>query len=264
MKQVKRFLCNFSAVVLTLSATAGIVSAQPEVNTDKDRFVPEKNGTYDDPGNPGIKVRVFVHVPNPKAAPAPSNPVCNLADPESTAAVGAAGWHLAPNVTYNLNPSSVPSSVGASNLRTIVSNGFTDWSSATEGAVTFTEGSTTTVDRSANDGKNVIAWGRTSGSALGVTYIRYNTTTGVVVDVDTIMNKKFVWSWSVLAGCANSGSYDAENIMTHELGHWLGLDDEYDPAFQDSTMFGYGAKGEVKKNSLTTGDKAGVFAIYNN
>lgn len=224
--------------------------------------IPEKNGTYDDPDHPGVKVRVFVHPERPTKTQS-SALVCNLADPDSTASVSAAGWKLPSAWTYHLNPSSVPSSVGGSNLPTIAANGFADWTAAANNKVTFTRGSNTTVTRQAYDNRNIVAWGRTSGNALGVTYIRYFTSTGQVVDVDTIMNKKFPWKWSNSNTCAESSAYDAENILNHELGHWLGLDDMYTVPFIDNTMYGYGSKGEVKKNTLTTGDTAGATDIYN-
>lgn len=224
--------------------------------------IPDKSGKYPDPDHPGITVQVFAHPERPTKDES-SALVCNLADPDSSATVGSTGWKLPSNWTYNLNPSSVPSSVGGSNLATIVSNGFADWTAAANNKVAFTQGPNTSVARQAYDQKNVIAWGRTSGSALGVTYVRYYTSTGQVVDVDTIMNKKFAWKWSNSNTCAESTAYDAENIMNHELGHWLGLDDMYTADYTDNTMYGYGSKGEVKKNTLTTGDIAGTAAIYN-
>ena len=42
----------------------------------------------------------------------------------------------------------------------------------------------------------------------------------------------------------------------------MGLADEYTQEYADNTMFGYGSKGETKKNTLTTGDKTGLTAIY--
>ena len=223
--------------------------------------VPERDGTYDEPTARGIvKVRVIVHKQKPVVT---SNLLsCDLADPDSSAQVAAAGWHLSANWTYNLNVSSVPSSIGGANLPTIASKVFGDWQGAVSNKVSFSRGSNTKVDRSRYDGKNIVAWGRTSGNSLGVTYIRYLTLSGSVVDVDTIMNKRVSWSWSDSDTCANSNSYDAENILTHEIGHWIGLDDEYGDEFVNNTMFGYGSKGEVKKNTLTTGDIAGVLAIY--
>ncbi len=255
---------KIALVVVALALSIGLMGGLALAKSLPDDVVLDQDGLYDEPGHPGIKVRVIVHHERPGQASL-SSLVCNLSDPDSTATVGAAGWHLPSAVTYNLNPDSVPASVGGASLATIANNGFNDWSAASGNMVSFTKGSNTSVARSAYDGKNVIAWGRTSGSALGVTYIRYNTSTGLVVDVDTIMNKKFTWSWSNSDTCADSATYDAENILTHELGHWTGLDDMYDAAnYQNATMYGYGPKGEVKKNTLSTGDKAGVFDIYNN
>lgn len=245
-------------VAITLAGVAYTASAEhPGRHPD----IPEQNGTYDDPDHPRVKVRVFVHPERPTKDESAAL-VCDLADPDSVAVVGGAGWKLPSSWTYNLNPSSVPSAVGGSNLPTIAGNGFADWTTAANNNITFIKGSDTTISRQAYDGKNTIAWGRTSGSALGVTYVRYYASTGQVVDVDTIMNKKFPWRWSNSNVCAESTAYDAENILTHELGHWIGMDDEYDTAYQHNTMYGYGSKSEVKKNTLTTGDTTGAAAIY--
>ena len=235
----------------------------PEATPAKEaQEVPEIDGTYDEPTARGIvKVRVIVHKQKPQTATA-SLLACYLADPDSSSVVASAGWYLPNNWTYNLNVSSVPSSVGGANLPTVATKVFGDWQSATGNNVVFSRGSNTTIDRNRYDGKNIIAWGRTSGSTLGVTYIRYFTATGLVVDVDTIMNKRVPWSWSNSDTCADTNSYDAENILNHEVGHWIGLDDHYDTAYQNNTMYGYGSKGEVKKNTLTTGDIAGAAAIY--
>lgn len=256
MKKIALAIC---ILLLTVGLSSSLVFAKPGPQP----IIPEKDGIYDEPGRPGIKVRVIVHHEKPGQTSLPVL-VCDLQDPESTATVSAAGWHLPSSWTYHLNPGSVPASVGSSNLATIADNGFDDWSTASGNKVAFARGADTSVSRSAYDGKNVIAWGRTSGNALGVTYIRYSSVTSVAVDVDTIMNKKFPWSWSNSSTCADSTTYDAENIMTHELGHWMGLGDHYNAAnYQNATMYGYGSKGEVKKNTLTVGDSTGTFNIYN-
>lgn len=244
-----------TALVLGLSISPVFASHKPA------HFIPEVSGLYDDPDHPGIKVRVYVHGEKPQTTTEPLL-ICSLDDPNSSAIVDPGGWHLPSNITYNLNPSSVPSSVGSGNLTIIADNGFDDWSAAVGNKVVFARGSDTTIARSSYDGKNIVAWGRTSGTALGVTYIRYYASSGLVVDVDTIMNKRVPWSWANSSTCADTASYDAENILTHELGHWIGLDDEYDSAYENNTMFGYGSKGEVKKVTLTTGDMQGAAALY--
>ncbi|OGH12261.1 MAG: hypothetical protein A2857_00650 [Candidatus Levybacteria bacterium RIFCSPHIGHO2_01_FULL_36_15] len=226
--------------------------------------IPEKDGVYDVPGHSNLKVRVFVHNPKPTPTDQPSL-VCNLSDPDSNAVVAPTGWHLpSGNWTYKLNIGSTPSSIG-SNLVNIADSAFATWSSSSVGAkVAFVNGGTTGISRKGFDRNNIIAWGRTSGSALAVTYTWYYPSTGLVAEVDTIMNKKYQWSWTAYSAdaCVNSNTYDAQDILTHELGHWIGLNDEYTSSYVNSTMYGYGSKGEIKKDTLTTGDSAGVSAIY--
>lgn len=256
MKKLALLVC---ALALAVGLMGGLALAKP-IPEDIDV---SQDGLYDEPGHPGIKVRVIVHHERPTQVNS-ALLACGLADPPSSTKVNATGWHLPPTVTYSLNPSSVPATVSGSSLATMTTKAFSDWRAASGNMVTFNRGSDTLVSRSAYDSKNIISWGRTSGSALAVTYIRYNTTTGLTVDVDTIMNKKFAWSWSNSDVCADTATYDAENILTHELGHWMGLDDEYNAAdYQHATMYGYGSKGEVKKNTLTAGDVSGAFDIYN-
>lgn len=224
--------------------------------------IPEQNGDYADPEHPGVRVRVFVHEPKEKAVATSSSLTCTDAD--SAAIVDPTGWHLPANVTYRLNVGSVPSSVSGVNFPQIAANAFGAWMAATS-KVTFNRGANTTVNRNALDYQNIVSWGRTSGNALAVTYTRYYTATKEVADVDTIFNSKFVWNWtdpSANACSLYTNSYDAQNILVHEIGHWMGLADEYTTDYVDNTMFGYGAKAEVKKDTLTTGDKAKLPIIY--
>ena len=219
--------------------------------------IPERNGDFPVPGRSDLRVRVFVHEPKEKPTLSTSA-VCE--DGPSDAIVGATGWKL-PGGTwkYKINPSSVPSSVGGSNLATIVSNSFNKWTSAINSSSTpnLVSNGTTSKTRNALDYENIITWGRTQGSALGVTYIWYYTATNLVADVDTIMNKKFPWSLA-----CSTASYNAEDILIHELGHWFGLDDEYNASYVNNTMYGYGSKAENKKITLEQGDKDGIDLIY--
>ncbi len=218
--------------------------------------IPEVSGDYQDPENKNQRVRVFVHKVKDSV-------VQSLAclDNGSDAVVGQTGWKLPSSVTYNLNVSTVPSGVSTANWPLIAERSFAVWNQASDGVVNFVRGSDTRTSKQAGDGKNILSWGRTSANALAVTYTRYNTVTKQVVDVDTIMNQKFAWTWANNA-CGMANTYDAQNILTHELGHWMGLDDHYTADYVENTMYGYGAKGETKKNTLTNGDVLGAKNLY--
>lgn len=261
-------LLLFGFLTLLLLVVPSAMAKDRSEDTDTSGDVPEVNGDYPDPKNQDVRVRVFVHGPkdkDTKDARTVTAPVLTCTDPDASAMVSAAGWYLPNSVTYRLNPGSAPASVGATNFGMLAKSGFTAWQNPVPGAYSFTRGANTAAVRSSLDFQNIVAWGRTQGAALGVTYIRYYTATGLVADVDTILNRKYQWSWtdpSVNSCSLSDNTYDAQDILTHEIGHWVGLEDEYDSLFADHTMYGYGSKGELKKNTLTTGDTAGAQAIY--
>lgn len=266
---------------LVASFFAGI-SAVLAINLPEqaDQVIPEQAGVYDVLGRPELKLKVFVHEPktdqpvrNNAGKPTPQSPqeICTstlVADPDSTSVVAGAGWKMPTTWVYRLNLNNIPATVGSANLPTIASSAFGQWTGAINNLVTIERGSDTTLNKAQLDGQNIIAWGRTSGTALAVSYVWYNQTTGELIEVDTIMNSKFTWYWSNPNNwpsdqtCAYSGVYDAQNILTHELGHTVGLDDEYDASYINNTMYGYGSKSETKKNTLTAGDRNGALILY--
>jgi hypothetical protein len=276
----KIFSLLFAAVfVFAFVATALPLSAKNAVSSGIE--LPDKAGVYNVPGNPKLKLRVFVHEgkgfdagkangkPTPAPAPTETCVASAAGDPDSSAVVPGAGWRLPAVWQYRLNLASVPSSVGGGNLPRIASGAFSAWQSAiTPGSVAIIRGTDTSMNKAVLDGQNIVTWGRTSGAALAVSYIWYDRTTGVATEIDTIMNNKFKWEWSdpSLWGagqiCAYGGYYDAQEILTHELGHTMGLDDVYTADYAHNTMYGYGSSGETKKDTLTTGDALGVAGLY--
>ena len=120
------------------------------------------------------------------------------------------------------------------------------------------DGATSATDYSYNE-HNEIFWGITGGS-IATTVYWYSGTT--ILECDIVFNDDFTWCTD-----GSAGKYDVQNIAAHELGHWLNLrdlygdigDGEYDTA---KTMYGYGATGETKKQSLHEDDAAGILWIY--
>ena len=127
-------------------------------------------------------------------------------------------------------------------------------------------------------------------NVLASTRVRYNVLTGENIDVDiafngvphsVTQNTDFLWSAN---GGGTDGKLDVRNTATHEIGHFTGLKDLYnpgDPAYtlgigmgahnEDQTLYGRINVNEIKKQTLyddgnsprVEGDIAGIEAIYN-
>jgi hypothetical protein len=94
---------------------------------------------------------------------------------------------------------------------------------------------------------------------LGTTFVWFGRDSGEVIEVDTVFNSRFPWAiFPDAPDCQTSPlAYDLQNIATHEFGHWVGLEDLFDSAAKDLTMYGFSAGGEVKKRTLGAGDFIG-------
>jgi len=107
------------------------------------------------------------------------------------------------------------------------------------------------------DGHNTIVFGDypTSG-VIAVTIIWYNRASKAIVEFDMVLDTSFTW------GIGETGKMDLQNIVTHELGHGLGLGDVYQTAANQETMYGYAIEGETIKRSLYIGDQTGITKLY--
>ncbi len=258
---MSKIIFFLSALISLLFVPISYAYAQKGVDD-----LPEVAGDYAVEGKKDLRVRVFVH-PHKEKDAFKSSPVTLAActpDVESSATVGLAGWHLPSGATaYRVNYSTVPSSVGTLSAKTAIANVFSTWDNEIV-AVSFTEGSQTSVTRAKLDGQNAVFWNRLSSSTLAVTYVWYNTTSQEAVEIDMVYNKRHPWKYTPYtnSACGDLNSYDVQNIGTHEVGHWMGLDDMYGSSDVDVTMYGYGEKGELKKDTLTTGDINAVKVLY--
>jgi hypothetical protein len=59
-----------------------------------------------------------------------------------------------------------------------------------------------------------------------------------------------------------SGTYDVQNVGTHEHGHSLCLADLYSGVDSEKTMYGYVSAGETKKQLLDLDDIDGITYLY--
>jgi len=108
------------------------------------------------------------------------------------------------------------------------------------------------------DSCNTLIWGNypTSG-IIAVTILWYSRATKTIVEFDIVFDTDYAWSTS-----REAGKMDLQNIATHELGHGAGLDDLYQDAAYQETMYGYSSLGEISKRDLYTGDKQGITKLY--
>ncbi|MBI4729650.1 MAG: hypothetical protein HY775_09160 [Acidobacteria bacterium] len=127
-----------------------------------------------------------------------------------------------------------------------------------------------TTRHAALDEWSVIDWEITGTSEVAVATVYHPG--NKVKGADIVLNTLFPWNWKSCEqrdGSCTAVSYpvvrylDVQAVVTHELGHWLGLQDlGADPA-RELTMYGeVGTPGERKQSTLGLGDVLGLRAAY--
>jgi MYXO-CTERM domain-containing protein len=94
-------------------------------------------------------------------------------------------------------------------------------------------------------------------TALAVTLTTFNTRTGELLDADIIVNGQH-YTWG---NGGEEAQHDLANSLTHEVGHFVGLDHSHQ---LEATMYPSAHPGELKKRDLSDDDTAGLFALYGN
>ncbi len=92
-----------------------------------------------------------------------------------------------------------------------------------------------------------IVWGIFSGPTFNRRLVEWDQ---VYDDVD--------FDWSAVGA---AGAMDFENIATHELGHSVGMGHP-DDSCTEETMYRFASDGETKKQTLNSGDVAGISELY--
>jgi hypothetical protein len=126
-------------------------------------------------------------------------------------------------------------------------------------------------------------WARANG-ALAVTVLTFDDVTGRIVDADLLINGGG-HSFAVLnddspaggepvllenstspqssldkSNNGKSSRFDVQSVLTHELGHFFGLGEDYDDT--STTMYAKTSPGETHKRILTKSDSTVITGLY--
>ncbi len=144
------------------------------------------------------------------------------------------------------------------------------WASASPKVKVAPVSTTTSLPR-LGDGQNVIAWTQLDAGTLAAASVWVKN--GKVVEADIALNALIPWAWTPCAptdgsctpAAADAGlvrRFDLQSVLTHEVGHWLGIGHLDGAAAAELTMFTTPNPGERKQVTLALGDVAGVRAAY--
>jgi uncharacterized membrane protein YgcG len=157
-----------------------------------------------------------------------------------------------------------PNFQGPINEFEAVQNSFANWRNVHESEIDFEfSAATTNAVTSASDNRNVIHW-KSSNIASGVfavTITTFETTTGQIVDADMELNDRD-FTWDTLGPTGTQGIIGRamiESVVTHELGHFIGLDH---PNNAQSTMFFASSPGLINQTTLEADDRAALIDGY--
>ncbi len=231
---------------------------------------------------PGLEKIVLIHFAKPTCnnneicePELGENPSCadcknGEEEPESTCyAFLGAKWKDLP-VDYVIDPifssEKNPNGLPEEFVVSAISTGAEEWDSHTIAELfndSYEVVSDGSWDSDAPDGRNELLFGdypQEGVIAVAIVwgYFRGRPSNRRIVEFDIMFDTDWVWGDASI----NSAVMDLRNIATHELGHGAGLDDLYETACLDETMYGYSGYGEIKKRGLNTGDIIGIQELY--
>ena len=219
-----------------------------------------------------LSVRIFIKYANPVKRTTAN--VVDIGDSDGDGAedgyvLSGLWWNLSkhPNgVPYVINPSgAVKQGLAQSDVVAEIKASLESWDAVVSKELYNDNPVVDTKAKAKLDYKNVITWARLQPGVVAVATIWYYSATGEIVDADIELNSYYKWGIDLDDEGTEytlTGKFDIQNIVTHEAGHWSGLDDIYDDTYWAMTMYGYTHYGETIKISLEPGDIAGVQAVY--
>jgi hypothetical protein len=185
----------------------------------------------------------------------------------------AVSWTTLP-VKYFITNRDVPN-VTAAQLQTAVQHAFDTWDAVPTATISSQFGGFTSLEP-ADDNVSVIGFQARPelDRTLAATTFQLDSVTGKLIESDIFVNSAFPWS---VAPAGETGRYDVQSILTHEVGHFHGLSHSAlgeTQLFSDDTrsIFGKAAvmfpiafpAGNIADRVLKPDDIAGISDIYTN
>ena len=134
--------------------------------------------------------------------------------------------------------------------------GCSDWSFEYAGTTSDTGAGFDSENLDANT--NVVVWNETdfgNDTFAAITLVTFDPDTGRIYDADIEMNgTHFTFSVG-----SEAGAFDIQDVLTHELGHFLGLGHS---AVDDATMATASDMGDTFRRDLAPDDIDGLCTIY--
>ncbi len=194
-----------------------------------------------------------------------ASPLASAYDVKTTPSGAEVHWKAGAIV---LTPALAPAPTGITTdaATAVLSASIATWQTALAGTLISIEQASTPVAASShtNDGVSTVRFAMSAddpdieAGVLALTFVQYQTSTGVAVDADVVMNASgFTWGLGA-TDCAKE--YDLESALTHELGHALGL--AHAIGHPEATMFATGQACETTKRDLSPDDQAGLDSLY--
>jgi hypothetical protein len=100
-----------------------------------------------------------------------------------------------------------------------------------------------------------------ANGALAITVITFDAHAREILDADIILNGEHRFGiFDESPAHETQNVYDLQNVLTHELGHLLGLGEDYDDEY--ATMYAFSQPGETIKRDLEPVDVDSIVSLY--
>ena len=171
--------------------------------------------------------------------------------------IGAKWPGASPDVHYRVNPNTAD----VTGEQVAAQAAANTWSTVSGADFQFVYDGATGATQAGYNGTNEVMWRNLGGTGTIAANYWWTDASGNYLEFDQEYNDSYTWSTT-----GAGGTYDVQNIATHELGHALGLRDLYGdvgtPNDTQKTMYGFGGTGETKNRTLEPDDRAGVVWVY--